>query len=281
MPGRAKADRAETDRTRHLRTYAEPRWYDVAFGYRDVPGECTFLLDEAARLSGSPPASAVELGAGPANHAVELARRGLAVQAVDLEPAMVRYGLEKAAAAGVSIAYAEGDIREFALPRTVDLALMLLNTAGCIETQGDFIAMLQHCASALNPGGILCIELPHPRDIWLREPGGWEVEQDGIRVRVAWGSEGDSFDPVTQLGEVTTTLTVWEGGRKRVLRDRALQRHYTAPEIAALARLAGGALVPAAWHGALEPDVPASDPDRAWRLVAFLRKEPSPEGSAP
>ena len=270
---RRRDDKAES---RHVRTYAQPRWYDIAFGYRDVAAECDFLLGQAARLAGRTPTSAVELGAGPANHAVELACRGLAVQAIDIEPAMVSYGLEKASARGASLDYREGDLRSFLLPRPVDLALVLLNTAGCLATQDDFISMLQRVSAALTPGGILCLELPHPRDVWLREPTDpWETEQDGTRVRVTWGDPRDHFDPVTQIAEVTTTLTVWEGGRKRILRERALQRHFTAPEVTALARLAGD-LAPVSWHGGLEPDLPADDPDRAWRLVAFLRKPEMP-----
>lgn len=269
---------------RHARTYAQPRWYDVAFGYRDVGAECDFLLAEAARHLGRAPASAAELGAGPANHAVELARRGLDVQALDIEPAMVAYGLEKAARAGVAIDYREGDLARFALARPVDLALLLLNTAGCLLTQDEFVACLRAAAGALVPGGVLVVELPHPRDVFLREPGeGWEVERDGLRVRVAWGAEGDRFDPVTQVAEVTTTLTAWEGGKRRVVRDRALQRHYTAPEVAALARISG-ALVPAAWHGALEEGVEPGDEDRAWRLVAVLQRPlgaETSEGNAP
>ena len=59
-------------------------------------------VEDATDIPHSQAEALLELAAGPANHAIELARRGLSAGALDLEPAMVRYGLEKAAAAGVA-----------------------------------------------------------------------------------------------------------------------------------------------------------------------------------
>src|SRR6266478_5249084 len=55
--------------------YDEPEFYEVACAYRDVPAEVDALL----RWSGKhhePPRSVLELAAGPAGHARNLARRG-------------------------------------------------------------------------------------------------------------------------------------------------------------------------------------------------------------
>ena len=164
------------------------------------------------------PESVLELAAGPANHAVELARRGLAATALDREPAMIQYGTEKAAAAGVALDYSEGDMTAFSLGRPVDLALLLLGSAACLLTNAEVIACLQRVADALTPGGILIIELPHPRELFnIDDPteDAWEVAQDGVRVKVRWGAESDSMDPVSQVAQVTTTLTVWEGSANR------------------------------------------------------------------
>ena len=56
--------------------YDEPEYYEAACAYRDVPAEVDALL----RWSGKhhePPRSVLELAAGPAEHARDLARRGL------------------------------------------------------------------------------------------------------------------------------------------------------------------------------------------------------------
>ena len=54
-------------------------------------------------FTGTAPRSAIELAAGPADHAVEFARRGVRALALDLSPTMCRRAQEGAAAAGVSV----------------------------------------------------------------------------------------------------------------------------------------------------------------------------------
>jgi SAM-dependent methyltransferase len=277
MPDRG-ARRRTASSPLHERIFSAPRYYDVAFGYRDFTAECDFLCETAARLLGRAPGSAVELAAGPANHAIELARRGIAVYALDREPAMVRYGADKAAAAGIALDYRLGDVTAPSPWTGIDVALLLLGSAGCLLTLDDGLACLTAAAGTLAPNGLLFLELPHPRSLFGDEEGteaGWEVTAGGLRVRVRWGAEDDWFDPVTQVGEVTTTLTVWEQGRKKVIRDRALQRRWTAQDLVALARLSGCFEV-VAWYGALDAGIPIDDPDRAWRMVPVLQhKVPS------
>jgi hypothetical protein len=79
------------------------------------------------------------------------------------------------------------------------------------------------------------------------------------------------MNPVSQVAQVTTTLTIWEGKRKQVIRDRAFQRRFTVQEVDALAR-ASGSLETVAWYGGLDMDVAIDDPEQAWRMVAVLQK---------
>jgi SAM-dependent methyltransferase len=260
--------------SQHERIYAAARYYDIAFAYRDFAEECDFLTRAAAHHLGRAPSSVLELAAGPANHAIELARRGLAATALDREPAMVQYGTEKAATAGVALDYAQGDMTAFTLERPVDLALLLLGSAACLLTNDAVISCLQRVADALTPGGVLIIELPHPRELFNIDDtteDGWEVTQEGTRVKVRWGADGDSMNPVSQVAQVTTTLTIWEGKRKQVIRDRALQRRFTVQEVDALAR-ASGSLEAVAWYGGLDMEVAIDDAEQAWRMVAVLQK---------
>ncbi|EWY39289.1 hypothetical protein N825_07630 [Skermanella stibiiresistens SB22] len=266
------------DQSQHGRIYGAARYYDIAFAYRDFVEECDFLMSAAARHLGRAPASVLELAAGPANHAIELARRGLDAAALDREPAMVRYGSEKAEAAGVRVNYHQGDMTGFSLDRPVDLALLLLGSAACLLTNSAVISCMQRVSEALTPGGVLIIELPHPRELFNIDDAtedGWEVTRDGTRVRVRWGSPGDSLDPVSQIAQVTTTLTIWDGGRKQVIRDKAFQRRFTVQELDALARASGG-LDAVAWFGGLDLDVAIDDPEEAWRMVAVLQKPAIP-----
>jgi SAM-dependent methyltransferase len=260
--------------SQHSRIYSAARYYDIAFAYRDFAAECDFLIEAASRLMGRAPASVLELAAGPANHAIELARRGLRATALDREVAMIRYGTEKAQAAGADLDYRQGDMTDFTVDAPVDLALLLLGSAACLLTNDAIISCLKRIGEALTPGGVLVIELPHPRELFGIDDAtddGWEVTRDGTRVKVRWGSADDTLDPVTQVAQVTTTLTIWEDGKKKVIRDRASQRRFTVQELDALARASGG-LRAAAWYGGLDLGVTLDDPAEAWRMVALLQK---------
>ena len=71
--------------------YDDPELYQLACAYRDIPAEADALLDWAGRhYSGvkATPGSVLELAAGPADHARELARRGLSATALDINAAM-------------------------------------------------------------------------------------------------------------------------------------------------------------------------------------------------
>ena len=78
--------------------------------------------------------SVLELAAGPAEHARELARRGLRATALDWSAAMCAYAARQAAAAGVTLGVVEADMRDFAIegpdgaPALFDAAVTMLNS---------------------------------------------------------------------------------------------------------------------------------------------------------
>ena len=98
--------------------YEEPELYQLACAYRDVPAEVTALLtwlDKHGKPApdGGGARSVLELAAGPAEHARELARRGLRSTALDYSPAMCAYAAGQAKAAGLELNVVEADMRDF------------------------------------------------------------------------------------------------------------------------------------------------------------------------
>ena len=68
--------------------YDEPELYQLACAYRDIPAEVTALLAWCGEHSREEVQSVLELAARPAEHALELARRGLRATALDKSAAM-------------------------------------------------------------------------------------------------------------------------------------------------------------------------------------------------
>lgn len=78
--------------------------------------QAKFLLGAYQRHAtpGGKLSTVLELGCGPANHAMQLAKRGVQAWALDTNPNMLTYAAQKAAAAGVSgLTTVQGDMTQF------------------------------------------------------------------------------------------------------------------------------------------------------------------------
>jgi SAM-dependent methyltransferase len=258
--------------------YDEPEFYEAACAYRDVPAEVNALLrwSEKHRVATAGPLRTVlELAAGPAEHARELARRGLDATALDRSPAMCARAGDLAAAAGVGLTVVQADMRDFSLPGRFDLAVTMLNSLCHLLTLDDMIQHLASVARHLVPGGVYIAELAHPADYLSAErrtSSEWSSDVPDGTVSVRWGGGKDEIDPITQVTREHVSVTYRKrGGAVRTVTDLVPNRFWSATEMAAALRLAGG-LVLAASYGDFDADSPVDAPD-AWRMILVLRRE--------
>jgi SAM-dependent methyltransferase len=232
--------------------YDEPELYELACAYRDVGSEVDALERWYTRHAAP---------AGPADHALEFARRGAQVTTLDLSAAMCARARDKAAAAGVKLDVVRGDMRDFTVPRPVDLAITMLNSACHLMTLDDLVAHVAAVSGAVVPGGLYILELAHPADLLTPVPrtsSEWDSEVGDRRVHVRWGGGEDVIDPVTQVTREHVQVTVRDGAGIRTLADVAV-------------RLAGG-FGAAARYGDFTDDVDLSD-RQAWRMIFVLRRD--------
>ena len=96
---------------------------------------------------------------GPGRHALELAKRGCAVTAVDITESYLEAARESAADYGLDIEFLKGDVREFVRPGAFDLAVNLFTSFGYFDTKEEDIAFLARVRESLRPGGFLAMEL--------------------------------------------------------------------------------------------------------------------------
>ncbi|WP_030167481.1 class I SAM-dependent methyltransferase [Spirillospora albida] len=251
--------------------YDDPWAYALACSFRDVAAETDAILRWCA-AHGTAVRTVLELAAGPGEHAREFARRGLAATALDLNPVMCAFAEREAKAAGVAVEVVRDDMTRFDLGRRFDLIVTMLDSTSHLMTLDAFVAHLRRAAAHLAPGGLYVIEMSHPRDRLTDEPSvgtAWTVEADGVRASVRWGEPGDRLDPVTQIADDHVTMTITEGGATRVIRDVVPYRFWTATELDAAVRLAGG-LEAVVRLGDFDDAVPLDAPD-AWRMITVLR----------
>jgi SAM-dependent methyltransferase len=250
--------------------------YALAFSYRDVDAEVTQLAAWAKTFGHGDPESVLELAAGPADHAIEFARRGVAAVALDLSQSMCDHAQASAAAAGLTLEVVCANMINFELARPVGLAFTLINSLAHVHTLDDLIAHFAAVNRALVPGGIYIIELGHPRDFLgrgARTTGvsqAWTVERDGVSLTTRWGLPDDRYDPLTQLFHASVELSLTRDGETRVLNTTVVMRDWTLDEIRAASRLAGGELMPVATFGDFEGGPLAGDD--AWRAIFVFQR---------
>ena len=276
--------------------YEEPELYQLACAYRDVPAEVTALLtwlekhavparaDGAGGGAGGGASggarSVLELAAGPAEHARELARRGLRSTALDFSPAMCAYAAGQAKAAGLELNVIEADMRDFRITgpdgeRTMfDLAITMLNSLCHLFTLDDLVNHLTAVSAQLAPGSLYIVELAHPADFFSPTPrtsSDWTVDVDGVHAQVRWGGRQDQIDPLTQITDEHMTIRATAAdGTIRTVSDVVPNRFWTLTEFTAALRLAGGYEL-AASYGDFDDTTPLDAPT-AWRMILILRR---------
>lgn len=116
--------------------------------------EVDFLI---AELGPRPGAAILDVGCGTGRHAIEIARRGFAVTALDISAGMLAEARQRAQAAGVRVDWRQEDATRFALTSEFDAVICLCEGACGLLASGDDpieqpLAILRNVARAMKPG---------------------------------------------------------------------------------------------------------------------------------
>lgn len=257
------------------RTYTLPEIYDIAFDFRDVPGEVDFLLDAVRTYAHREPKTALEFACGPAYHVREIARRGLISHGLDLEPAMVDYARKLIGDEGLAAEIHHGDMRSFRSEQKFDLVYNLIASFGHLLTNEDILANLDCAADLLTDGGLYIVSTAHPRDFFGGcEPSlktHWTMTRGNIAVVTDWGGADEQFDPITEIDNVVISFTVEsDTGSARYEFPERLRR-CSLNTLRALVAL-NGKFVSTNLLGDFDLATPLSNDRAATRLIAILQK---------
>lgn len=259
----------------HQKIYQSADLYDLAFSYRDFEAETAFLRTQYELRRGRPPASFLELAAGPARHALELSRQGLAATGLDLMPEMAARGFALAAERNLPLSYVTADMTDFTLPEPVDLAACLLISATYLTTEAAFLAHLRCVREALTPGGMYILELPlHLEDMVRPElqhqpQREWTVTDANGTLSAVWREAPRVPGEATHTATATLRYQPATPGPELAIEEHAVQREYRASEVVHLAMLSQFQVV-GIW-GDWDSRVELSSPE-AWRLLVALER---------
>ncbi len=255
--------------TSHQPIYESPRLYDLAFSYRNFAQEAEFLRRVCTRRVGEAPATFLELAAGPARHAMEMARTGVEASALDLSEAMAAYAPGIAQSRGLKLPYIVADMTRFELPTRFDCIACMLCSLTYLLTDGELLAHLKCVAAALSDRGLYVVELPHPSEPTdAKTSQKWTMPDEGGELLVEWRGMG-------RVADISTTAVRLEyqpknGGPPWVLTDTGNQRDISPGLLGRVAARAG--LIVTDTFGALDEAVALGD-EKAWRMVSVLARK--------
>ncbi len=128
-------------------------WHDLECGRyaQDLP-----LWRELATEAGGP---ILDLGAGSGRVALDLARAGHEVVALDVDACLLAALDERAAAAELAVETVQADARDFALERRFALVLAPMQTIQLLGGPDGRAGLLRSAAACLRPGGLLACAL--------------------------------------------------------------------------------------------------------------------------
>ena len=111
--------------------------------------EVPFIVDVLGLSEGD---RVLDVGCGPGRHAIELAKLGLQVTAIDISRRFLDLGAAEAEAAGVAISFFEVDARR--MPFEDEFAAVISICQGAFGLMGaDDSVVLRRMAEAARPGG--------------------------------------------------------------------------------------------------------------------------------
>jgi SAM-dependent methyltransferase len=257
--------------------YDAARYYDIAFGWRDVPVECDFMLERFHSARGREAGSVVEIACGPGRHARQFAARGLRSIGLDHSEAMLAYARSQPGGDDPDVAWVVADMRDFTLDEPVDLACCLMDSLSHLLDLDD-LRHLEAVARNVTPDALYILEQSHPRDAFPdAEPAAqseWEMEDESGEtvVHATWGTPEDPFDFTTQVGHLTVTLRAAREGAEIFHASSVIpSRLWLAGEMEAAVRASGQ------WRireraGAMDGDTPWQSGPPAWRMVTVLER---------
>jgi SAM-dependent methyltransferase len=169
---------------------------------------------------------ACDLACGSGETAVELARNGRRVYAVDNSPVFLRTVGKKAERAGVRVVRRRGDMRSFRLPERVDLLLCEFAALNALDRRSELGRVLRAAHRALLPGGTFAFDVNTPEAFTSQAVSGHWMERPEFKL-VLHGAVEDG-------GRRVPLHLEWflpERGRYRHVRETIVHVAWTANEI--------------------------------------------------
>ncbi|MCF7807853.1 MAG: methyltransferase domain-containing protein [Candidatus Marinimicrobia bacterium] len=203
----------------------------------------------------------LDISCGTGSMAIQLARNGKTVTAVDLSQDMVEMAQAKAAEAGLSIDLSVGDMLTFHSTSKYDVIINLHDGLNYLLEDVNTQSFIDNSHDLLEPNGLLIFDVVTPllcqthfrgyREILADDEGGYE--------------RYTTYDPVTQLAESRFTLNTDQENMVQV--ESHIQRAYGLKSVESLCLKSQFS-----WWQILDDETLDAATEKSERLLVLMKK---------
>jgi SAM-dependent methyltransferase len=200
--------------------------YDLLMAGVDYEEWGDYVSALVDRHGGVPVRRALDLACGTGNTTLSLARRGYQVTGLDLSAEMLVVAGEKARQKSLPVAFLQADMRSFALPEPVGLAVAFQDGLNYLLSAADFRRALQCVADALLPGGLFIFDINRVEK--LPVSGGQAcVEEEEFTLIYTSSFISEAIWEITVVGFIPAGGGLWrrfrETHRERVISGKEVK----------------------------------------------------------
>lgn len=259
MPAKQRGGSASGGKTQHEwhKDFFKNSFYNPASpaAVEKAPMEAAFVLKQLKLKKGS---ALLDLCCGPGRHAVEFAKKGLAVTGYDFSGEYLKEAAARAKKKKVSLRLLCGDMRRLKVKGEFDAVVNLFTSFGYFQKFSDDLRTLKGVARALKPGGLFLLDIVHG-----------DFLDNNFRAR-DWHDLGDHYLLEERTDDRDGIFNTWtripkKGGK--ILEKAFFTRKYGSKRISAALRKAG--LKPLKFWGGFQGTPLTS---KSIRLIVLARK---------
>ena len=254
-----------------LDLYGNPRYYEIAFSFRDIGQEVDVFEECFHRHSRIPVRRVLELGCGPSPHVGELAGRGYEYVGLDINELMLDYAKERAKDLGAAATFIRADMRHFSLRTPVDFVYVMLGSLYA-ETTDDLLSHFAAVAQALNPGGLYLLDwcINFQWDGTPADEQSWTIEENRVIVDVKYMTES-VIDRAAQTYREKLVMDVNDHGKTLRLGSTEVRRTIFPQEFLLLVEKSGDFEFIGWWNN-WDLNEPIEKTERVDRPIAVVRR---------
>jgi len=208
-----------------LKIYNYPKYYEIAFSFRNIKKEVDFFEKCTNKFSKIRVKNILEIACGNSPYLFELNKRRYKFTGLDLNEKMLKFSIDKARKNNIKINTLKANLVNFKTKNKYDFAFCMLGSI-FVKSNKEFLSHLDSVASSLKKGGLYIFEGNIKRN-FKPEKQKWTTVKDGARVTTIY--EEIPIDFINQLFKQKITINVKENGRTIKLKEE-MKLKYIFPQ---------------------------------------------------